>query len=61
MIFFAGTAFVVAGRVARVIFLLVAVTGFFFAAAGFPAFFAALFFPGAVFAMNLHHDGFSPH
>lgn len=53
VVFFAGAAF------RTVSFFLLAVTGFLFAAAGFAAFFAALFFRGTAFAMNLHHCGLS--
>jgi hypothetical protein len=63
MVFFAAAAFfTAAGFAARVIFFLVAITGFFLAAAARGAFFAALFFAfGTAFAMNIHHDGLSPY
>jgi hypothetical protein len=59
-IFFTGAAFFADGLAEGAVFFLVTVSGFFFAAAGLPAFFAALFFPGTAFAMNLHHEGLSP-
>jgi hypothetical protein len=59
-IFLSGAAFFAAGRAEGEVFFLVAVSGFFFAATGLPAFFTALFFPGTAFAMHLHLEGLSP-
>jgi hypothetical protein len=56
--FLTEAAFFAAVRGAAVVVFLVAVTGFFPAAAARGAFFAALFFTfGTAFAMSLHHDG----
>jgi hypothetical protein len=60
VVFFTGAPFLTVEVTARVVFFLVAVTGFFAAAAGFGAVFAGLFFIGTAFAMNLHHYGLSP-
>ena len=56
--FFTGAAFFTAGFAIRVVFFLVAVSVFFFAATARGAFFAALFFPGTTFSMKLHHNGY---
>ena len=60
VVFFTGAAFFTVDGTARVVFFVVAVTGFFAAAAGFGAVFAGLFFIGTAFAMSLHHYGLSP-